>query len=43
MNILCVLLGHKWRRLYKTGTYCYYVCERCGREAHAKRITFKDR
>lgn len=43
MNILCILFGHKWHKLYTSGTYCYYICTRCGRESYAKRITFKEK
>ena len=41
MNIICALFNHKWRFLYKSGTYCYYICTRCGKESCTKRITFK--
>ena len=43
MNIVCALFKHKWRRLYKSGKFCYYICERCGREAYQELFTFKER
>ena len=42
MNLICALFQHKWRFLYKTDKYQYYICSRCGKEAFRELFTFKE-